>query len=223
MQHLFPCIVLREKGSPIPGAQQEGPETSSHRAAVTWTTTAQKLKRGLGKLFENKLQHQPATDIPCPPEPLLSPEKYGRMKGKAEAWAQARPTRRHTSSLCCGPCSRYSTRVQITPQACSFTAQGPPLGPTGQRHPIQAPPAGLTLDRGRLPKAGCAERRLDKSYAKLIPGKHFPTPKFHCDNNMKSLLIHVSLTTVMHFPCSVLGSWVWGNSGLDLRSSFSSY
>lgn len=108
MQHLFPCLVPRED-SPIQGAQREGPETGSRRAVVTCTTTAQEPRRGLGKLFQDRFRHQPATDIPCPPEPLLSPEKFGRMEGKAEARAQARPTWRHPSGLSYGPCCHYNT------------------------------------------------------------------------------------------------------------------
>lgn len=56
---------------------------------------------------------------------------------------------------------------------------------------------------------------LDVSDVKLMIRETFSHPRFILRTTSTSLLIKVSLTIVMYFPCSVLGAWVWGKSGFE--------
>lgn len=83
---------FKQNASKFPGERQphtrawsKGLEASPHRAALTGTPAAQKPRKGLGMFLEDKLGHQPARDIHCLQEHLLSPGKFRRIKKKVRS------------------------------------------------------------------------------------------------------------------------------------------
>ncbi|XP_058421563.1 spermatogenesis-associated protein 31D4-like [Diceros bicornis minor] len=98
----------QEKGSPISPAQSRGLVT--RRAAMTETTTAQKIMTDAGKSPEEKLGRWHVIDTTCPREPLPALRKFGKTQQKAEVQARAEPIQGHPSSYRAPSCKVTNTK-----------------------------------------------------------------------------------------------------------------